>query len=149
MVNNETGSAGDQSPPLQENHLPPDATETFPTQAVVGVIDAPGDLYQAVEEFRAGGFDPGVLHGDVGADRIRNAGDTPRDLRMTRLAQGMLGYEADHTERYMHEVEAGNFVVVLESHDDQTTERLGHIFAAHGGRFVNYYTRWTSRVLLP
>lgn len=149
MRDDGTGSPDDGRAADAEPHGPAGSGDTFPTHAVVGVIDEPRELAKAVEEMRAAGFDPGVLHGERGEERIRQAGDVPRDLRLIRAVQGIFGYEAEHTERHMREVEDGNYVVIVESHDDETTERAGRIFAAHGGHFVNYYGTWTSRTLAP
>jgi hypothetical protein len=149
MRNDQTDSPEDGSAADGEPRRPAVSGGTFPTHAVVGIIDDPRELAKAVAEMRAGGFDPHVLHGERGEQRIRQAGDVPRDLTLTRFAQGVFGYEAEHTERHVQEVEDGNFVLIVESHDDETTERARDIFAAHGGHFVNYYSTWTSQSLAP
>jgi hypothetical protein len=61
----------------------------------------------------------------------------------------VFGYEAEHTERHMQEVEDGNFILIVESHGDEATKRARGIFSAHGGHFVNYYSTWTSQSLAP
>lgn len=128
MRNDQMDSPDDGSAPDGEPRRPAISGGTFPTHAVVGVIDDPRELAKAAEEMRAGGFDPHVLHGERGEQRIRQAGDVPRDLTLTRFTQGVFGYEAEHTERHMQEVEDGNFVLIVESHDDETTERARAIF---------------------
>ncbi|HET8655938.1 MAG TPA: hypothetical protein VFL93_10525 [Longimicrobiaceae bacterium] len=121
----------------------------FPTNAVVGVVDGPRDLVGLVESLRAAGFEPEVLCGERGVERIENAGGSARDVRITRVVQGMFGYEAEHSARHTREIEEGHYVVVVRSEDDETTDRIGDIFADHAGHFVNYYTRWTGRPLIP
>jgi hypothetical protein len=120
----------------------------FPTSAVVGVIDEPGEVLRAADELRAAGYDPDVLSSEHGAERIENAGGSPDQVRVTRMAQGMFGYEADHTERHLAELSAGHFVLLVESHDDENTDRIRDVLARHGGHFVNYYSKWTSRTMI-
>lgn len=123
--------------------------KSFPTNAVVGVIDEPGEALRVAAELRAANFAPDVLCSEGGVERIENAGGSARDVRVVRMVQSLFGYEADHTERHMAELTAGHFVVVVESHDDETTDRIRNVFSEHGGHFVNYYSSWTSRTLIP
>lgn len=60
-----------------------------------------------------------------------------------------MGFESEHTERHHEELERGHFIVLAESHDDATTDRIARIFEAHGAIFTNYYSRWTSRQIIP
>ena len=122
---------------------------SFPTNAVVGVIDEPGEALRAAAELREAGFQPDVLSGESGVQRIENAGGSPEGVRVIRAAQSLFGYEAEHTERHMTDLSAGHFVVLVESHDNETTDRILDVFSKHGGHFVNYYSRWTSRTLTP
>jgi len=127
----------------------PESGASFPTNAVVGIIDDPRQALRTVSELRTAGFEPTVLCGERGVHRSENAGGSPKDVRMTRVVQGLFGYEADHSDRHTKALEDGNFVVVVGSSDDETTDRIRDAFADHGGRFVNYYSRWTSRSLIP
>lgn len=35
------------------------------------------------------------------------------------------------------------------AHDDETADRISQVLSAHGGHFINYYTNWTARLLVP
>ncbi len=125
----------------------------FPTHAVVGVIDTAAEVSRAEEALRAAGFDESSVHvisGDHAVEVIDQSG-TGHGLsgRLTRMAQALFGMETEHTERHVQEVKAGHYLVLVSSHDDEATERIRGILAANGGHFVNYYTNWTSRVLVP
>lgn len=127
----------------------PEPGPSFPTNAVVGIIDDPRQALQTASQLRSAGLQPEVLCGERGVHRIENAGGSPQDVRMTRVVQGLFGYEADHSDRHTKALENGNFVVLVGSADDETTDRIRDVFAEHDGRFVNYYSRWTSRSLIP
>jgi hypothetical protein len=127
----------------------PETIRSFPTEAVVGVVSDAGELLRVREELEAAGLEAQIVAGDRGAERIRQAGGGNLSLRLTRTVQEMFGYEAEHTERHLKELEIGHLIVIVESRDDETTNRVRDILAAHGGHFTNYYSRWTSRVLLP
>jgi hypothetical protein len=121
---------------------------SFPTEAIVGVIDEPREVLSAVKDLRSLGYDPDVLCGERGVERIENAGGSAKDVRIIRVVQKLFGYEAEHTARHTKELEQGNFLVVVKS-EDGSTDEVRDVFADHDGRFVNYYSRWTSRVLIP
>ncbi len=127
----------------------PEMKGSFPTQAVVGIIEDPRELSGAIDELRAAGLAADVLCGERGVERIEQAGGSARDVKLTRAIQGLFGYEVEHTRRHTEALDDGDFVVLVPSEDDETTDRIRDVFAAHGGHFVNYYSRWTSRDLIP
>jgi hypothetical protein len=127
----------------------PEGRRSFPTNAVVGVVDDPDDLAGVSEELRADGIEPRVYCSERGAEAILHSEHPDLDVQLTRVAQGMFGYESEHSDRHMAEIDAGHFVVVAESRDDETTDRIRDAFASHSGHFVNYYSSWTSRTLIP
>ncbi len=127
----------------------PKPGESFPTNAVVGIIDDPRELSGAVEELQNAGFAPNVLCGTRGVERIESSGGSTRNVRLTRAVQGLFGFEAEHAKRHTEALEEGNFVVLVGSENDETTDTIRDVFAAHEGEFVNYYSRWTSRNLIP
>jgi hypothetical protein len=149
MRDNEESAAGENPTEEKRAGAPTNPAKSFPTQAVVGVIDGPEQAMRAADELRAAGLEPEILCSARGVELIKNAGGSPRDVREIRMAQNLFGYEAEHTERHMAELEAGHFLLLTESRDDAAVDRIGEIFSENGGRFVNYYSKWTSRVLIP
>ena len=127
--------------------LPEDGT--FPKNVIVGVFTDRAQLVKAIGALRAAGFEPGVLYGEEGEKEIRQGGDIPRETRLHRFVQGLFGFEAEHSRRHMEEIEAGNFLLFVESHDDETTEKAAPIYRNNGARFVNFYSEWTNRALVP
>ena len=125
------------------------STESFPTNAVVGVIDEARAALDAAEDLREAGFEPNVLCGENGIERIETAGGSARDVRAIRVVQSLFGFEADHSQRHTAELAAGHFILLVESSDDATTDRIRDVLAEHHGHFVNHYSRWTSRSLIP
>lgn len=140
MRDNAEAAAGDR---LAEDQRTDTAAESekFPTNAVLGVIDQPSDAVRAVDMLRAAGFEPQVLYGEPGVERINNANG------LASIVQQFFGYEADHTERHLAELDAGHVLVLVQSDNDETTNRIHDILTEHGGHFVNYYGTWTTRTL--
>ena len=82
--------------------------------------------------------------GADGAAVLRNA-----KLATGTLASFLFGFEAEHTRRHLDEVEAGNALILVQVADDQLGTRVGEVLARHGAHFINYYSRWTAKNLLP
>lgn len=121
----------------------------FPKNAVIGIVNEPRDVVRLGEALRGIGVEPEIYCGESAAETIQHEGHPSLNVQGRRVAQKLFGFEAEHADRHMAEVEAGNFVVVAPSRDDKTTDRIADAFAANGGHFVNYYTSWTGRPLLP
>lgn len=125
----------------------PSESNGFPRNAVAGVF---GDQHAAggvVAALREAGADPErvhVLYGNEGRERIESASDGS-----SSLLDFLMGYEVEHTRRHLRELDAGRAVVLVEADDGAFADRAGGIMAEHGGRFVNYYSRWTSRSIVP
>lgn len=141
MQDNREAAAGDRLAEDQRTNAESSSGEKFPTNAVVGVIDQPTEAVRAVDKLRAAGFEPLVLSGQPGVERIENAGGS------ASMVQSLFGYEAGHSERHMEELRSGHFIVLVESHDNETTDQIHNILSEHGGHFVNYYSTWTTRTL--
>lgn len=133
----------------ERGSLDPENRGTFPTNAVVGIVDTPRDVVGITRQLRAQGITPDVYCGERAEEAIAHGHRQELDVRVARLVRGVFGFENEHSDRHMAEVDAGHYVVVAESHDNETTDVVRDAFAANGGRFVNYYSSWTSRALLP
>ena len=79
-----------------------------------------------------------------GKERIAKAAEGGRGL-----LEMLMGYEHEHAQRHLRELDAGNAVVMVQTADDAMAERVGKVMAEHGGRFVNRYTRWTAATVVP
>lgn len=129
----------------------PSRRPEFPRNAVVGVLDTATQVLPALGDLYAAGFAEGDVHVIAGAHAVvamdPDGSRSGLDGRLTRMTQALFGMEMEHTERHVEEVNAGHYLLLIPSRDDATTERIGGILAAHGGHFVNYYSRWTARQL--
>lgn len=124
----------------------------FPYNSVVGVIDDPSDLEAAVEELVGSGFaesSVNVLCGERGVRQIDAKGKRKGLLARLFRVVDALGVEREHTEHHVKELEAGHFIVVVDSPDDGTKARARDGLAAHGGHFINYYSRLSAEYLSP
>lgn len=124
----------------------------FPYQSVVGVIDNPGDLETAVDDLVASGFgesDVHVLCGTSGIEQIDAKGKRKGLLARLFRVVDALGEEREHTARHVKELESGHFVVVVDARDEGSKARARDALAAHGGHFINFYSRWSTEDLTP
>lgn len=127
-----------------------DTRTAFPTNAVVGIVSDPAQLPELVRKLRSDGHSPEVLCGERGLDRLESAAGLSREeVHVIRSLQQLFGFEADHAERHQAALEAGDFLVVVGARDDADADQAGSVLGSHGGRFVNHYTRWTGRTLIP
>lgn len=118
----------------------------FPRNAVVGVLSDTGAVGELVTELAAIGVQQSgvqLVMGAEGVSALRNAG------RGSGNILGSLGFEAEHTRRHLQEVEAGHVVVIVAVENDRLGDRVGAVLARHGATFINYYSRWSSRRLVP
>jgi hypothetical protein len=131
---------------------PPDDSRLFPYNSVVGIVDDDARLEAALEALLAAGFaeaEVRVLAGAAGVRQIDAKGERKGLLaRLFRLVDAM-GEEREHTARHVAALEAGHFVVAVETPDDGAKARARDVLATHGGHFISYYTRWTTEDLVP
>lgn len=125
----------------------------FPENAIVGAVDDPDAVEGVLRDLEAAGFDDSgvrVFGGESGVQRIDPTGERHGfGGQLTRSLQALMGIEQEHTRRHVEELDAGHFLVGVTSDDEATTARVRDILAAHGGHFINYYSRWTARTLIP
>jgi NADPH-dependent F420 reductase len=118
----------------------------FPRNAVVGVFDEPSAAAEIASACAQAGVEDAVevLYGDEGKTRIAQAAEGGRGV-----LEMLMGYEHEHAQRHLRELDAGHAVVVVQTTDDAMAERVGKVMAEHGGRFVNRYSRWTAVTIAP
>jgi hypothetical protein len=105
-----------------------------------------------VRELVAGGVaeeDVDVLCGEAGVRRIDATGSGKGMLARLFRVVDALGAEREHTARHVEALQAGQFVVVVDAPDDVAKTRVRNALVAHGGHFVNYYSRWSTEMLAP
>jgi 8-hydroxy-5-deazaflavin:NADPH oxidoreductase len=118
----------------------------FPRNAVVGVFSDRSAAAAIAAECAQAGEEQAVevLYGEEGKKRIAQSAEGGRGL-----LEMLMGYEHNHAQRHLRELEAGNAVVVVQTTDDAMAEHVGKLMAQQGGRFVNRYSRWTAVTVVP
>ncbi len=118
----------------------------FPRNAVIGVFDDPSAAAGIASECAAAGVEDAVevLCGAGGKERIVRSMEGGKGL-----LEMLLGYEHEHAARHQRELDAGHAVVVVQTEDDAMAQRVAEVMAAHGGHFVNRYSRWTAVSVVP
>lgn len=118
----------------------------FPRNAVIGVFDEPSAAAGIASACAQAGVEDAVevLYGEEGKKRIARASEGGQGL-----LEILLGFEHEHAERHLRELDAGHAVVVVQTTDHAMAERVGKVMAERGGRFVNRYTRWAAVSVVP
>ncbi|HEX8693952.1 MAG TPA: NAD(P)-binding domain-containing protein [Longimicrobium sp.] len=118
----------------------------FPKNAVVGVFDNPAAAAGIASACAAAGVEDAVevLYGSQGKTHIARSMEGGRGV-----LEMLMGYEHEHAERHLRELDAGHAVVVVQTDDEAMAQRVGEVMARHGGRFVNRYTRWAAVSVVP
>lgn len=118
----------------------------FPRNAVIGVFDDPSAAASIATACVQAGVEDAVqvLYGPEGKERIAQAAKDGRGV-----LEILLGYEHDHAERHLRELDAGHAVVVVQTEDKAMAQRVAEMMAQRGGHFVNRYTRWAAVSVVP
>ena len=130
----------------------PDRRRLFPYNSVVGIVDDAARLEAALQALLSSGFAEAAVHvlvGETGVRQIDARGERKGVLgRLFRLVDA-LGEEREHTARDVAALQAGHFIVTVDTPDDVAKARARDALVAHGGHFVRYYSRWTAEDLAP
>ena len=124
----------------------------YPAHRVVGIIDSPTALQQALAALQRAGIaqeDIKVFSGEEGIRVIDPRGKQHGLLdRLIRVVQSFLSEEGEHMERYDEELRAGHYLVIVAA-DNRTKDRIAEILKQHGGHFMDYYDELVIEHLVP
>jgi hypothetical protein len=138
------------------NRTSQDTSGPRPDNFIVGVINEQSQVESAVNELGSLGFPEDsilVLHGENGADAIRN-----RDhehgftgfLRQTWMrVSEFLSNQLDHVQRHVEAAERGNYVVVvpLPNASMEHRDQVRQIMRSNGGYDIVLVGRNSSELL--
>lgn len=123
----------------------------YPSNKVVGVIDSPDDLQDALASLQDAGIkleDVESLCGEPGIARLDRSGQRHGLVaRLIRLAQ-FVGEEQTHLQRHEEELSKGHFLVsVVVGRDEAVKNKVRDLLHAHGGHYLHYYGRYAVQDL--
>jgi hypothetical protein len=128
----------------------PGRAHPYPTDSVVGVIDAVDELEAALGALTDGGFPPDgieVLCGEPGIRVVDASGRRHGVLdRLVRVIESF-GPEREQVEHLEEEFRQGHFGVGVTVDGDERKQQAADILRAHGGHDIYYYGRWTIEEL--
>ena len=118
---------------------------TYPTNRLLGVIDAPEDASRAVDALGRGGVRPAgivVLSGDAGRDRLGRLGHQPNAFsRVVRLLQFTLMDQTPDFLVYEHALLDGRTVIAVHVADRDRMLEAAAVLERHGAHFLNHFGR--------
>jgi hypothetical protein len=121
---------------------------TYPTNRLLGVIDAPAEAAAAVEALVDASFaevDLVVLVGDEGRDRLGRLGHQPNAFsRLVRLLQFTLMDQTPDFLAYEHALMDGRAVIAVHVADRDRMVTASAVLERHGGHFLNYFGRFMT-----
>ena len=121
----------------------------YPTDHVVGILDTPEQLKEAIRALTGGGFlesEIRVAHGPTAAARLEaSTGRTGLVDRLLRFTEriGMPNDETAVKDRYEQALRDGQFAVLVLAPTEERQARAGEVLSAEGGHFINYFGRLT------
>ena len=121
---------------------------TYPTNRLLGVIDAPAGAAAAVDALVGASFAPGdvvVLVGEDGRDRLGRLGHQPNALsRLVRLLQFTLMDQTPDFLVYEHAILDGRAVVAVHVANRDGMLEASAVLQQHGAHFLNYFGRLST-----
>jgi hypothetical protein len=121
---------------------------TYPTNRLLGVIDAPAEATGAVDALMGAAFAPAevvVLIGDEGRDRLGRLGHQPNALsRLVRLLQFTLMDQTPDFLVYEQALREGRAVLAVHVADRDRMVAASTVMERHGAHFLNYFGRLST-----
>jgi hypothetical protein len=121
---------------------------TYPTNRLLGVIDAPTDATRAVDALVRAAFPSAaitVLAGDDGRDRLGRLGHGPNALsHFVRLFQFLLMDQTPDFLVYERALRDGRTVIAVHASDRDRMLEASAVLELHGAHFLNYFGRLST-----
>jgi hypothetical protein len=121
---------------------------TYPTNRLLGVIDAPEDAIRAVDALVEAAFDPAgivLLIGEEGRGRLGRLGHHPNAFsRVVRLLQFTLMDQTPDFLVYEHALLDGRAVIAIHVVNRDGMLEAAAVLERHGAHFLNYFGRLST-----
>ena len=121
---------------------------TYPTNRLLGVIDASEDATRAVDALVEAAFDPAgivLLMGEEGRDRLGRLGHHPNAFsRIVRFLQFTLMDQTPDFLVYEHALLDGRTVIAVHVADRDGMLEAAAVLERHGAHFLNYFGRLST-----
>ena len=140
---------------MTERHQydPDSDTLAFPDDTLVGIIDDPDAVEEAIGDLTDAGVPEDgiqVLCCEDGARRLDPSGKRHGGMeRLRRIVQNFGDEDRKHVRRQADEMRAGRFLISVLAEGEEERDRLTNILKERGGHFINHYTSWTVTQLEP
>jgi len=121
---------------------------TYPTNRLLGVIDASEDATRAVDALVEAAFDPAgivLLMGEEGRDRLGRLGHHPNAFsRVVRFLQFTLMDQTPDFLVYEHALLDGRAVIAVHVASRDRMLEAAAVLERHGAHFLNYFGRLST-----
>jgi hypothetical protein len=121
----------------------PEHVERYPIHKVVAVLEeaaVPG----AVAALIAAGVPESAIEVARGAQDAESLEHMADGRPLVQLTQALgMGEEHAQREHYLAALRAGRAVIRVDAQDAARKDQVCALLAANGGRYINYYGRWT------
>ena len=121
---------------------------TYPTNRLLGVIDASQDATRAVDALVEAAFDPAgivLLMGEEGRDRLGRLGHHPNAFsRVVRFLQFTLMDQTPDFLVYEHALLDGRAVIAVHVASRDRMLEAAAVLEHHGAHFLNYFGRLST-----
>ena len=124
----------------------PSVRLTYPTDKLVGIIDAMPDAEQARQELLEAGFAPdaiGVQHGTRATERTVHYTDFDPFPHLARLLH-VQSIEHEQAVVYEQALRQGQSVIAVYAPTAENRERALGIIEAHNAHYISFYGKWVN-----
>ena len=121
----------------------------YPTNHVVGVLDAKAPVADAVEALTSGGFLDSEINVACGSEQADSLRDTTGRRGITnvaiRIAQkfGLADDEMEIKSQYEQAMRNGSYVVSVAAPTEERKQRASQLLRDHGAHSINFHGRFT------
>ena len=129
----------------------PSVQLSYPTDKLIGIIDATPDAERAQQDLLGAGFAPdaiGVQHGTRAAERTVHYTDLDPFPHLARLLH-VHSIEHEQAVVYEQALHQGPSVIAIHAPKAEDRQRALGILEAHNAHYVNFYGKWTIEALKP
>jgi hypothetical protein len=129
----------------------PSVQLSYPTDKLIGIIDAMPDAERAQQELLGAGFAPngiGVQHGTRATERTVHYTDLDPFPQLARLLH-VHSIEHEQAVVYERALGQGQSVIAVHAPEAEARSRALGIMEAHNAHYINFYSTWTIEALKP
>ena len=126
---------------------------TYQENSLIGIIDAYAEAKAALNDLSEAGFaedDLGILCCAEGA-KLVDADGSEHGLwgKIAAVVREFGDVDNEQKRQHERELRAGHFLIAVRAEEENARQKALGILQAHGGHFINFYSPWQVKGMVP